>query len=375
MSQKDWLEKDYYAVLGVNKDATDDQIKKAFRKLARKYHPDQNKDSSAEKKFKEVTEANDILSDPKQRAEYDQARSLFGSGFRFPGSGRGQGSTMGFEDIFASGGSGLGDILGGFFGGGGGQNPRAPRRGSDVETEVKIGFKDAAQGTMVSLRLSSETACDSCRGTGARAGTTPKACPSCHGSGMTARQSGGFAVSEPCGLCHGRGLTIDDPCPQCSGTGQGRSNRTIQVRIPAGVNDHQRIRIKGKGAPSPGGGVAGDLYVVVHVNPDPLFTRQGDHLAITVPVTYVEAALGAEIGVPTLDGGQVRLKIPAGTKTGRTFRAKGKGIQLKNGSTDLLVTVQVQVPEHLSVAAQEALRAYEAVAGEPNPRADLRAGE
>jgi molecular chaperone DnaJ len=375
MSQKDWLEKDYYAVLGVNKDATDDQIKKAFRKLARKYHPDQNKDSSAEKKFKEVTEANDILSDPKQRAEYDQARSLFGSGFRFPGSGRGQGSTMGFEDIFASGGSGLGDILGGFFGGGGGPSTRGPRRGSDVETEVKIGFKDAAQGTMVSLRLSSETACDSCRGTGARAGTTPKACPSCHGSGMTARQSGGFAVSEPCGLCHGRGLTIDDPCPQCSGTGQGRSNRTIQVRIPAGVNDHQRIRIKGKGAPSPGGGVAGDLYVVVHVNPDPLFTRQGDHLAITVPVTYVEAALGAEIGVPTLDGGQVRLKIPAGTKTGRTFRAKGKGIQLKNGSTDLLVTVQVQVPEHLSVAAQEALRAYEAVAGEPNPRADLRAGE
>ena len=191
---------------------------------------------------------------------------------------------------------------------------------------------------------------------------------------MTARQSGGFAVSEPCSGCHGRGLMIDNPCPSCAGTGQGRSNRTIQVRIPAGVTDTQRIRIKGKGTAGAAGGPAGDLYVVVHVTGDPLFSRQGDHLAITVPVTYVEAALGAEIGVPTLDGGQVRLKIPAGTKSGRTFRAKGKGIELKSGRTDLLVTVQVQVPEHLSSEAQEALRAYEVLAGEGNPRASLRNG-
>ncbi|MCL1922876.1 MAG: molecular chaperone DnaJ [Propionibacteriaceae bacterium] len=373
MSQKDWLEKDYYSVLGVKKDATDAEIKKAFRKLARQYHPDQNKDSTAEKKFKEVTEANDVLSDPKKRAEYDEARSLFGSGFRFPGGGGARGPSMGFEDFFTSaGGSGLGDLFGGLFNNAG-SSTRSPRRGSDVETEVRIGFKDAAQGTMISVRLSSETACDACRGTGARAGTKPQACPTCRGSGMTARQSGAFAFSEPCDTCHGRGLTITDPCPNCSGTGQGRANRTIQVRIPAGVNDGQRIRIKGKGTPSSNGGTAGDLYVVVHVNPDPLFTRQGNNLAITVPVTYVEAALGAEIGVPTLDGGQVRLKIPAGTKSGRTFRAKNKGIEKKAGKTDLLVTVNVHVPEFLSPEAQDALRVYETLAGEGNPRADLRA--
>ena len=369
MSQKDWLEKDYYSVLGLKKDASEEQIKKAFRKLARQYHPDQNKDPEAERKFKEVTEAHDILSDPKTRKEYDQARSLFGSGgFHFPGSGRGP--SVNFEDLFSSG-SGLGDIFGGLFSGGA---QRGQKRGSDLETEVTIGFREAAHGTTIPVRLSSDTACESCRGTGAKAGTTPRVCTTCQGSGMTARQSGAFAVSEPCGTCHGRGLMIDDPCPACAGSGQGRSSQTIQVRIPAGVNDRQRIRIAGKGTAGATGGGAGDLYVVVHVTPDPLFSRQGDHLAITVPVTYVEAALGAEIGVPTLDAGQVRLKIPAGTKSGRTFRAKGKGIELKSGTTDLLVTVQVQVPEHLSPQAQEALRTYEALAGEGNPRAAMRAG-
>jgi len=376
MSQKDWLEKDYYAVLGLKKDATDDQIKKAFRKLARQYHPDQNKDPEAEKKFKEITEAHDVLSDAASRKEYDEARSLFGSGFRFPGSGGGpRTSGINLDDLFSSsGGGGLGDILGGLFSGGAGHNQRNSRRGNDVETETTLSFRDAANGTMISVRLSSDTACDTCHGTGAKPGTSPRVCPACQGSGMTARQSGAFAVSEPCGTCHGRGLIVDEPCPTCSGTGQGRSNRTIQVRIPAGVVDGQRIRIAGKGTPGASGGGAGDLYVVVHVTPDPLFSRQGEHLAITVPVTYPEAALGAEIGVPTLDGGQVRLKIPAGTKSGRTFRAKGKGIERKSGRTDLLVTVQVQVPDQLSEEAKEALRTFESLAQEGNPRSNLRAG-
>ena len=383
MSQKDWLEKDYYAVLGLKKDATDDQIKKAFRKLARQYHPDQNKAPEAEQKFKEITEAHDVLSDPKTRKEYDEARSLYGSGFRFPGAGGGgmgggaRTSGINLDDLFGSSGAGgLGDIFGGLFGGGGGptRSSRTPRRGNDVETETTLSFRDAANGTQISVRLSSDTACGTCHGTGAKPGTSPRTCPACQGSGMTARQSGGFAVSEPCPTCHGRGLIVDDPCPACHGSGEGRSNRTVQVRIPAGVLDGQRIRISGKGTAGTNGGGAGDLYVVVHVTPDPVFSRQGEHLAITVPVTYAEAALGAEIGVPTLDGGQVRLKIPAGTKSGRTFRAKGKGIVKKSGRTDLLITVQVQVPEHLSEKAKEALRTYESLANEPDPRANLRVG-
>ncbi|MDR2929467.1 MAG: molecular chaperone DnaJ [Propionibacteriaceae bacterium] len=380
MSQKDWLEKDYYAVLGLKKDATADQIKKAFRKLARQYHPDQNKNPDAEQKFKDVTEAHDVLSDPGSRKEYDEARSLYGSGgFRFPGSGGGtRASSVNFDDLFSGGNvssmGGLGDLFGGLFGGGAQTSQRRAKRGSDVETEMGLSFRDAANGTMVSVRLSSDTACEACHGTGARAGTSPKVCPACQGSGMVARQSGGFGVSEPCGTCHGRGLVIDDPCPVCHGSGQGQSNRTIQVRVPAGVSDGQRIRVKGKGTAGSNGGNPGDLYVVIRVAPDPLFSRSGDNLAITVPVTYAEAALGAEIGVPTLDGGQVRLRIPAGTTTGKTFRAKGKGIQLKGGLTDLLVSVQVKVPKHLSEQAQEALRTYEALADEGNPRAGMRSG-
>jgi len=390
VSQKDWLEKDYYAVLGVKKDATPDQIKKAFRKLARQYHPDQNKAPDAERKFKEVTEAHDVLADAKTRQEYDQARSLFGSGgFRIPGGGGG-GRTSGInlDDLFGPGGmgnmgnmgnaggmsGGLGGLLDGLFNPGHRGQTRPPRGGNDLETTTTLSFRDAANGTMISVRLNYEAACETCRGSGAKAGSSPKTCGSCHGSGMTARQSGAFAMSQPCPDCHGRGIIIDDPCPACHGSGQGRVDKVIQVRIPAGVVDGQRIRVPGKGAPGPGGGSPGNLLVVVRVTPDPLFTRSGDNLAITVPITFPEAALGAEIGVPTLDGGQVRLRIPAGTKSGRTFRAKGKGIQLKTGLTDLLVTVQVQVPAHLSPAAQEALRTYEGLAGEADPRTNLRSG-
>ena len=377
MSQQDWLEKDYYKVLGLKKDATPDQIKKAFRKLARENHPDQNKDPKAEQRFKEISEAHDVLSDPDQRKQYDELRSLAasGGGFRFPGSGAGPAGARGqananLDDLLGN--SGLGDIFGGLFGGGSRTAGRGPRRGRDIETEARMSFLDAASGIQTSVRLTSDTACQACHGLGAKDGTLPRICPTCHGMGMSARQSGGFAVSEPCPTCHGTGQIIDSPCPVCHGSGRGTDNRSIQVRIPAGVTDGQRIRIKGKGGPGANGGAAGDLYVLVHVEPDKLFSRQGDNLAITVQVTYAEAALGAAIDVPTLDGGHITLKIPAGTPSGRTFRAQGKGIALKKGPTDLLVTVEVQVPAQLSPEARAALEAYVKAVGEPDPRNQLR---
>lgn len=378
MSQQDWLEKDYYKVLGLKKDATADQIKKAFRKLARENHPDQNKDPKAEQRFKEVSEAHDVLSDPEQRQQYDELRSLAasGGGFRFPGTAgsagpRGQ-ANVNLDDLLGN--AGLGDLFGGLFGGGARSSRGGPRRGRDLETEARMSFGDAARGVQTSVRLSSDTACQACHGLGAKDGTLPRICPTCHGMGVNARQSGGFAVSEPCTTCHGSGQIIDTPCPVCHGSGRGTDNRAIQVRIPAGVTDGQRIRIKGKGGPGANGGAPGDLYVLVHVEPDRLFSRQGDNLAITVPVTYAEAALGAAIEVPTLDGGHVTLKIPAGTPSGRTFRAQGKGLGLKNGPTDLLVTVEVHVPTQLSPEAQAALQAYVQAVAEPDPRAHLRSG-
>ncbi|OYN97038.1 molecular chaperone DnaJ [Enemella evansiae] len=386
MSTKDWIEKDYYKVLGVSKDASADEIKKAFRKIARENHPDQNPDNAAaEKRFKEASEANSILSDAKKRKEYDDARKLFGGGgFRFPGSGggSGRGGAPTAEDLFrqAQGGAGdFGDIFGGLFNrGSGGRTStggRGPRRGTDVEGEVTLDFTDAVAGKTVPIQMVSTDACSACHGTGARAGTMPKVCPTCHGSGMTTSTSGGvFAVSEPCVDCRGRGLIVEDPCPVCNGSGRAKSTRTMQVRIPAGVTDGQRIRIKGKGGAGENGGAAGDLYVIVHVLPHPVFGRSGDNLTVSVPITFTEAALGAQIEVPTLNGLPVRLKVPAGTPNGRTFRARGKGITRKDGTPgDLLVTVEVVVPSELSEDARSALQAYADKASEPDPRAGLGA--
>ncbi|MGD7733123.1 molecular chaperone DnaJ [Propionibacteriaceae bacterium G57] len=385
MSTKDWLEKDYYKVLGVSKDARPEDIKKAFRKLARENHPDQNQgDKSAEKRFKEISEANTILSDPAKRKEYDQQRSLFGGGgFRFPGAGgaTGGGSTN-VNDLFrhatATGDSNLGDIFGNLFGTGPAprRNTRSPRRGSDVEGEVTIDFTDAISGATVGVQMISEQACEACRGTGAKAGTMPRVCPTCQGSGMQASQAGGvFSVTEPCKDCRGRGMIVDDPCEVCNGSGRGRSSRTMQVRIPAGVSDKQRIRIKGKGGPGENGGAAGDLYVVVHVRPHKIFGRSGDNLTINVPVTFAEASLGATIEVPTLNGAPVKLKLAAGTPNGRTLRVRGKGSTKADGTKgDLLVTVEVEVPDHLSDEARKALDDYAKAVGESNPRAGLFGG-
>ncbi len=303
MSTKDFLEKDYYKVLGVGKGASADEIKKSYRKLARKYHPDANKgDSGAEERFKEISEAYNVLSDDKRRKEYDEARSLFGGGVRMPGSGGGGGGySFDLGDLFGTGTSGgggaggrLGDLLGGVFGGRGTQQQR-PRRGADVETEASLSFGDAIDGATVSLRLAGESPCQACRGTGAKSGTVPRVCPSCEGTGQASRNLGSFAFSEPCRECRGRGMVVDDPCPVCSGSGRAMSTRTIQARIPAGVADGQRIRLKGKGAPGERGGPAGDLYVRVHVSQHPVFGRSGHNLTVTVPVTFPEAALGAEV--------------------------------------------------------------------------------
>ena len=391
MSTKDYLEKDYYKTLGVTKGATGDEIKKSYRKLARKYHPDANEgDAKAEARFKEISEAYNVLSDDKRRKEYDEARSLFGGGgVRMPGSGSAGGNyNFDLGDLFGNAGSAggrLGDLLGGVFGGGGGRpgtgtgtgtgtSQARPRRGADVETETSLPFSDAINGSTVSLRLTGEGPCKVCKGTGAKAGSVPRVCPTCEGTGQGSRNLGSFAFSEPCKTCRGRGLVVDDPCPECSGSGRAMSTRTIQARIPAGVADGQRIKIPGKGASGERGGPPGDLYVRVHVQPHPhgTFSRSGSNLTITVPVTFTEAALGAEIKVPSHGGMPVSLRIPAGTPSGRTFRVRGKGVRRKDGTTgDLLVTVNVQVPKDLDGNARDALETFRDATAGPAPRAEL----
>ncbi|MFC4010946.1 molecular chaperone DnaJ [Nonomuraea purpurea] len=382
MSTKDYLEKDYYAVLGVPKSATADEIKKAYRKLARQYHPDSNQgDPSKEAKFKEVSEAYDVLSDSKRRKEYDEARTLFGSGVggQRPGGG---GFPFDFGDLFGGsqqghgGGAGerLGDLFGGLFNRGTTRTTTTtrPRRGQDVESEVTLTFTEAAEGTTVSLRLTSSAACTACSGTGAKAGTTPRVCPTCEGTGAASRNLGNFAFSEPCRDCKGRGLIVDDPCPVCEGNGRAKSTRTIQARIPAGVADGQRVKLKAKGAPGENGGPAGDLYILTHVKPHAVFGRSGDNLTITVPVTFTEAALGAEIKVPILKGMPVTLRIPTGTPNGRTFRVRGRGVARKDGTKgDLLATVEVIVPKTLDDKSRELLNEFNTATAAEDPRAEL----
>ena len=374
MSTKDYLEKDFYKTLGVPKSAKSADIKKAYRELARKYHPDANKgDASAEERFKEITEAYNVLSDEKQRKEYDDARSMFGGGFRVPTGNRPGTGNAPFDlgDIF--GGEGLGDVIGGIFRGGrGGTAQTRARRGADVETETTLPFGDSIDGATVSLRLTGEGPCPVCHGTGAKAGTVPKVCPDCHGTGQQSRNLGGFGLSEPCKTCRGRGLVVEDPCPSCTGSGRAMSSRTIQARIPAGVADGQRIRIPGKGTSGEHGGKNGDLYVRVHVKPHPVFGRSGDNLTVTVPVTISELALGAEIKVPTHRGPAVTVRVPAGTPNGRVFRVPGRGVRKKDGTIGaLLVTVEVTVPQELNNKARSALEDLRLATAGDDPREEL----
>ncbi len=388
MSERDYFEKDYYAELGVSKNASTAEIKKAYRKLARDLHPDKNPgNKQAEEKFKAVSEAYDVLSDDKRRKEYDEARDLMASGaFRgFPGGGSGMrgGPAGGFDlgDLFRNashgggggGDGGLGDLFGGLFNrrSGGGRTTRG-RRGADVETEATLSFADAVQGSTVSLRLFERASCPTCHGTGARPGTSSRDCPVCGGVGLTTRNEGNFAFSEPCANCHGTGSVIDSPCPTCHGERTVNAPRTINARIPAGVSDGQRIRLAGKGEPGLGGGPAGDLFVVIRVKADRLFGRSGDNLTLTVPVAFHEAVLGTTITVPTLDK-PVSLKVAPGTSSGRKLRVKGKGVQRKNGRVgDLIVTVEVAVPSKVSQAARTALEAFAETQTE-DPRPEITA--
>ena len=378
MAASDWATKDFYKVLGVSKTASQDEIKKAYRKLARDNHPDSNPgNKAAEERFKEVSEAYAVLSSAEKRKEYDEARSMFGQfrgGFGGPAGGGGGGWSG--QPGGQTGDFDISDLLGGLFGGGRGRGrARQPqgRRGDDIETEASITFQQAVEGATLPLRMTSDEACPTCHGTGAKPGTAPKVCPKCQGSGMQTGTSGGvFAMTEPCSECRGRGMVVEHPCDTCRGSGRAPTSRTMQVRVPAGVKDGQRIRLKGKGGKGQGGAPDGDLYLLVHVSGHPLFGRKGEHLTITVPVAFDEAALGAQIEVPTLDGPPVRLKIPAGTPSGRTFRAKGKGAATKSGGRgDLLVTVEVQVPSELTDEQRAAVEAFRAARGSQTPRDGL----
>jgi len=381
--RNDWATKDFYKVLGVAPDASAADIKTAYRKLARANHPDSNPgDDKRHETFKAVAEAYDVVGDDAKRAKYDEFRSLQSRGGFGPGMGGGGGGFGGggfnLDDLLRErgGAGGLGDMFGDLFGGGGGQRARTqqarPRRGADVESTATIGFTDALDGVTVSLRLTSDAACATCQGTGGKPGTRPHICPECEGAGFIVAGTGGaFSINETCPACGGRQLVYDEACPTCHGSGRGTSARSIQARIPAGVKDGAKIRLKGKGAPGEQGGPPGDLFVTVKVTPHRLFGRKGDNLTLDVPVSFDEAALGGEVKIPTLGGAPVTLKLPAGTPNGRTFRIRGKGATRRDGSKgDLLATIEVQVPATLDQTAREALEAYRAAtAGKP-----LRAG-
>jgi molecular chaperone DnaJ len=350
--------KDPYAVLGVPKTASEDEIKRAYRKLAREFHPDRNPgDEAAESRFKDVQGAYDLLSDPEQRKQYDQ----------FGAAGPGAFGPGGFRDVRVENVDfDLGNLFGGIFGGRGGARGRAarpqPERGSDLESHVRLSFDDALRGVQVRVPVEVDTACHVCAGTGAEPGTAPRTCPDCGGSGVRADSHGLFALSQPCPRCRGNGTVIDKPCRACRGSGAERVTKRYSVRVPAGARDGTRIRLKGKGEPGRNGGPAGDLFVVVEVEPSPLYERRGADLVLEVPVTYPEAVLGATVEIPTPDG-SVALKIPAGSEHGKLLRVKGRGApKLKGGGKgDLLARVRVTVPRKLSKAEREALEGYQKV--------------
>ena len=361
--------RDYYEVLGIQKGASEDEIKKAYKKLARKYHPDMNPgDKEAEEKFKEVNEANEVLSDPEKKARYDQ----FGFAGVDPnyGAGAGGGAYGGGFDF-----GDLGDIFGSFFGGGfgGGQrrNPNAPQRGESIRASVSVSFTEAAFGCEKSVTLERSEQCPTCKGNGCAPGTTPEICPDCHGTGtvQTRRQTpmGVFASNGPCRKCGGTGRLIHQPCPDCRGTGAVRKRKTIKVNIPAGIDHGQTISLRGQGGAGKNGGPAGDLLITVMVQPHELFRRDGVDVFCEAPITFAQAVLGAELEIPTIDG-KVKYSIPEGTQTGTVFRLKGKGIPVLNGRGrgDQYVTVTIETPRNLNKEQKEALRRFSETLGESN---------
>jgi molecular chaperone DnaJ len=370
-----------YQVLGVDKKATPEEIKKAYRKLARQYHPDRNPgDEKAEERFKEIQGAYDIVGDAEKRKQYDRG-SLFGMGGGTTG-GQGAGGFGGFDV------GGFGDILSNLFGGGGeggggggGEGPAcsSPRprqeRGRDLESEVSISFAQAMDGAQIPLSVPTTATCPTCRGSGAKPGTAPKVCPRCHGRGIESRGEGLFSISQPCSQCHGAGTVIDDPCPTCHGSGAQRTIKKYRVNIPAGVKEGSRVRLAGKGEAGRNGGPPGDLYVITHVGASPVFQRRGDNLEVEVPLTIPEAIRGADVEVPTLSGTK-KLRVPPGTKSGTVQRLRGEGPPKLSGKQrgDIHYRFVIDVPASLSKEQSEAVdKLSEVMNG--NPRSRLFAGD
>lgn len=355
--------RDYYEVLGVAKDASKDEIKKAYRKLSKKYHPDINKAPDAAEKFKEIQEAYEVLSDDQKRAQYDQfghagPNQGFGGGNGFGGFSSSDFDSFGFEDIFST-----------FFGGGRRNDPNAPRQGADLQYTMTLEFEEAVFGKETDIQIPREETCDTCHGTGAKPGTHPKECPHCHGTGQlnTEQQTpfGRIVNRRVCHYCGGTGKIITDKCKTCGGTGRVKKRRKIHVKIPAGIDDGQQLRVAGQGEPGINGGPAGDLYIIFHVRPHELFERDGDDIYCEIPITFTQAALGDEIEVPTLHG-RVKLKIPAGTQSGTKFRLRGKGVPNVHGhgTGDQHVIARIVTPRKLTERQKQLLREFAEASGE-----------
>ena len=365
--------RDYYEVLGVSKTATDEEIKKAYRKLALKYHPDYNPgDKTAEEKFKEINEAHEVLSDPDKRKRYDQ----FGFAGVDPNYAASQGGAGGFGGF---GGVDLGDIFGDIFGGGFGgfaggsarSNPNAPRKGQDIRVRITLSFDEAVHGCKKNITITRQQTCTECNGSGAAPGTTPEVCPDCNGRGYTVQQQrtpfGVMQSQQPCTRCGGKGKLIKTPCKVCHGSGRVATKKTLEVNIPMGIDDDQSIALRGMGDAGTNGGPAGDVIVMVTVRPDDLFQRDGYDVWVTIPITFSQAVLGDDITVPTIDG-KVEYTLPEGTQSGTTFRLRGKGIQYLNGRGrgDMYVKCDVEIPKKLNKTQREALKKFEGTLKEDN---------